>query len=38
MIAKYEIQREIKLRKEQEKKAQKKAMEMKEMVATLNNQ
>ena len=38
MIAKYEIQREIKLRKEEEKKAKKKAMEMREMVATLNRQ
>ena len=38
MIAKYEIQREIKLRKEEERKAKKKAMEMRDIVATLNNQ
>lgn len=38
MIAKYEIQREIKLRKEEERKAKKKVMEMRDIVATLNNQ
>lgn len=38
MIAKYEIQREMKLRKEEERKAKKKQMEMNDMVNMLNQQ